>query len=78
MDKNNQQFSAQQLQQLASSPAAKHLLAMLQQEHKDAMNKAVSSAQEGDLEAARQALGAFLSDPKAKSLLEKLREEQHG
>ena len=78
MDKNYGQFSPQQLQQLASSPAAQKLMAMLQQEHGDAVNHAISSAQSGDMEAVQRSMAAFMSDPKAKALLKKLQEEQHG
>lgn len=78
MDKNFPQFSPEQLRQLASSPAAQRLMAMLQREHSDAMNNAISGAQNGDLASVQRSLAAFLSDPKAKEMLKKLQEEQHG
>ena len=78
MNKNIPQFSSQQMQQLASSPAAQELLAILQKEHSTAMHSAVSSAQSGDMEAVKRSMAAFMSDPKAKALLKKLQEEQHG
>ena len=78
MNKNIPQFSPQQMQQLASSPAAQELLAILQKEHSPAMHSAVSSAQSGDMEAVKRSMAAFMSDPKAKALLKKLQEEQHG
>lgn len=78
MDKNFPQISPQQLKQLASSPAAQRLMAMLQQEHSAAMDSAISGAQNGDMAAVQRSLAAFLSDPKAKEMLKKLQEEQHG
>ena len=78
MNKNIPQFSPQQMQQLASSPAAQELLAILQKEHSAAMHSAVSSAQSGDMEAVKRSMAALMSDPKAKALLKKLQEEQHG
>lgn len=78
MDKNFPQISPQQLKQLASSPAAQRLMAMLQQEHSAAMDSAISGAQNGDMAAVQRSLAAFLSDPKAKEMLKKIQEEQHG
>lgn len=78
MDKNFAQFSPEQLRQIASSPAAQQLMAMLQQEHAGAMDSAISGARSGDMAAIQQSLAAFMSDPKAKELLRKLQEEQHG
>ncbi len=78
MNQKIPQFSQEQLRQLASSPAAQRLMAMLQQEHTDAMDHAISSARSGDMATMQKSLSAFLSDPKAKELLRKLQEEQHG
>ena len=78
MDKNFAQFSPEQLRQIASSPAAQRLMTMLQQNHSATMDSAISGAQSGDMAAVQRALAAFMSDPKAKELLKKLQEEQHG
>ncbi len=78
MDKKIPQISPEQMQKLTSSPAARQLMAMLQQNHSAEANSALSSAQNGDMAAVQRALSAFLSDPKAKALLQKLQEEQHG
>lgn len=78
MDKKFAQFSPEQLRQIASSPAAQRLMAMLQQEHAAAVDSAISGAQSGDMAAVQRSLAAFMSDPKAKELLKKLQEEQHG
>lgn len=78
MDKNFPQFSPEQLRQLASSPAAQRLMTVLRQEHTEAMDSAITSAKSGDMAAVQRSLAAFLSDPKAKELLKKLQEEQHG
>ena len=78
MDKNFAQFSPEQLRQIASSPAAQRLMAMLQQEHTAAMDSAISGAQSGDMAALQRALAALMSDPKTKAMLKKLQEERHG
>ncbi len=78
MDNNFPQISQEQLRQLAASPAAQRLMTMLQQEHTAAMDSAISGAKSGDMAAVQRSLSAFLSDPKAKELIRKLQEEQHG
>ncbi len=78
MDKNFLNLSPAQMQQLASSPAARELMQMLKQNHPGAMDAALSGAQSGDVSAVQRSLAAFLSDPKAKELLRQLQEGQHG
>lgn len=78
MDINFEHFSQEQLQQLATSPAAKALMAMLQRSDSAAMEGAMAAAKEGDMAKMQRALAAFLSDPKAKALLTQLQEDSHG
>ncbi len=78
MDKKFPEISAQQMQKMASSPAAQQLMAMLQQSHSAEASHALASAKNGDMAAVQRSLAAFLADPKAKALLQKLQEEQHG
>ncbi len=76
--KNSENFSAREIRQLMQSPAGQALMALLQENHVGAMNAARESAQAGDLQQAKQALAGFLSDPRAKVLLQQLQEERHG
>lgn len=78
MDKNFDSISPEQMRQLASSPAAKALMAMLQKNHSAAMESAVASAQSGDMTKVQQTLSALMTDPQAQALLKKLQEEHHG
>lgn len=78
MDKNFDSISPEQLRQLASSPVAQALMAMLRQKHSDAVERAVADAQRGDMASVQQAMQAMMADPKAKALLKKLQEENHG
>lgn len=78
MDKNFDQISPEQLRQIASTPAAQALMAMLQDKHSGAVDSAVQAAQSGDLQQAQKALAAFLKDPKAQKLLRQLQENSHG
>lgn len=78
MDKNFSQYSPEQLRQILASPAAQKLMAMLQQDHSKVVDRTVSDAKNGDMAAVQRGLAALLSDPKAKELLKKLQEEQHG
>lgn len=78
MNQNFSDISPEQLRKLASSSAAQRLMSMLQREHTAAMDSALTSAKSGDMAAVQRSLAAFMSDPKAKELLRKLQEENHG
>ncbi len=78
MEKNNNNFSMEDMKRLAQSEAGKQLMAMLGGSHGATAEAVRSSAQAGDMEQAKKALAAFLSDPKAQVLLKKLEEQQHG
>ncbi len=78
MEKNDRNFSMEEVKRLANSDAGRQLLALLQGSHAADANAAASSAQSGDMEKARQALSSLLSDPRAQALLQQLQEERHG
>lgn len=78
MEKNSNNFSMEEVMRLANTDAGKQLMAMLQGTHAAEASAAASSAQSGDMEKAKQALAAFLSDPKAQALLKQLQEDRHG
>ena len=78
MDKNYADFSMQEAMRLAQSEAGQQLLQLLRSNHSDAARSALEKAQDGDLNQAKQALQAFLSDPKTQELLQKLKEGNHG
>lgn len=78
MDKNFPNLSTAQLQQLASSPAARELMQMLKQNYPSEMDAALSGSKKGDISAVQRSLAAFMTDPKAKELLKQLQEGQHG
>lgn len=75
MKQNKDNFSTEDIQKLAQSEIGRRLMAML---HGTSTAEAVQkSAAAGDLQAARQALASFLSDPKAQALLKQLEERQN-
>lgn len=71
-------FSLEEAMRLAGTKTGRQLLQMLRSEHGQAMQAAAETAKAGDIEKTRQALSAFLSDPKTKALLQQLQEEGHG
>lgn len=77
MGKNNGNFSMEEIKRLAQSDAGRQLMAMLEGSH-GAADAVRSSVQSGDMEQAKNALSAFLSDPKAQALLRQLEENSHG
>ncbi len=78
MKKNSENFSMQEIMRLASSPAGRQLMQLLQTDHTEAVDAVMQNAQTGQMEQAQQSLRAFLTDPKARALLQKLQEEYHG
>ncbi len=78
MERNNADFSMEEVKRLAQSDAGKQLMAMLSGSHGQTAEAVRSSAQSGDMEQAKKALSAFLSDPKAQALLRQLEAQQNG
>jgi hypothetical protein len=78
MNHNNENISMEEIQRLAKSDAGKKLMQLLEGSHSKASDTVRSSMQSGDMEQAKQAIQAFLSDPKTQALLKQLEEENHG
>ena len=78
MQNNNGNISMDEIKRLAQSEAGKQLMAMLDSQHRNTSDTIRSSVQSGDLEQAKKAISAFLSDPKAQALLKQLEEERNG
>ena len=77
MQKNYGKFSREDIQKLAQSEAGKELMAMLQNQHSATAEAVRNSTRSGDMEQAKKALSALLSDPNAQRLLRQLEELQH-
>lgn len=78
MEKKFDDSSMQEAMRLAQSDAGQQLLQLLKNNHAQAAQAAMDSAQNGDLLRAKQALQSFLSDPQAQALLRQLKEGNHG
>ncbi len=72
MQKNSDNFSMQDVMQLASSPAGQQLLAMLQKSDPEALRKAMQQASSGDFSQAKQSLEPLFASDEAKKLLQQL------
>ncbi len=72
MQKNNQDFSLDEIMRLAKSPAGQQLLAMLKQSDNEKLEQAVSQAKTGNYTQASQTLSTMLSSPEAQKLLKEL------
>ncbi len=77
MQKKFENFSSQDIQALAQSSAGQQLIALLQ-EDPGAMERAMEGARQGQIQQVQAALSKFLSDPRAKQLLQSLQEDSHG
>ena len=72
MEKNFSEFSMEDVKKLAQSDTGRQLMAMLSARGSE-MDAAMASARQGDMEAAKHALSAFMADPQTQALLKKLR-----
>ena len=72
MEKKSQDFSIQQAQRLASSPAGKELVGLLRQRDSAAVQKAMEQAAAGEYAAAGQTLNALLASPEIRKLIQQL------
>lgn len=68
------EFSIQQAMKLANSDAGRQLFALLQATQQDALEGAMNQAATGNLDGAKTMIDKLMSDPKARQLMEKLRE----
>ena len=65
-------LSMQEILRLANSPAGKQLIAMMQQQGGNELQKAMEKAAAGDYTQAKQTIETMMSDPKAQQLLKEL------
>lgn len=61
-----------QMMRIMQSPEGQRLMALLRNTNSAALDSAVSSAQSGDMEAARSALSQILNTPEVRALLKQL------
>lgn len=73
MQEKSPNFSLEEAMRLANSPAGKQLMALLQQQPKEALNAAAGQAAAGDLDAAKASLEALFSSKEAQALMQQLR-----
>ena len=72
MDKFSQNFSKEDIMNLAKSPAGQQLIAMLQQGDSAKLQQVTQPAQSGAYDSAKQTLQSMLSSPEARKLLKEL------
>lgn len=79
MEKNSQNFSVDKAQELAKSPAAQQLMAMLQQENGSQLQKAMELISKGDVDSAGQIINRILStNDQAKKLAGEVANGRYG
>ena len=72
MQEKSPNFSIEEAMRLANSPAGKQLIALLQQQPKEALNAAADQAAAGNLDAVKASLSALLSSKEAQALMRQL------
>lgn len=72
MAKNSKDFSAQDIMQIAQSPAGQQLITMLQNADPSALRKAMAQASAGNYEQAKSSLTPLLESEQMKALLQKM------
>ena len=72
MQKNSGDFSMQEAMRLASSPAGKQLLALLQQSNSPALLAAMQQAAAGEYTQAKNTLAPMLESEEVQALLKQL------
>ena len=77
MQKNFDDLSMQEAMRLANTELGKQLIAMFKNQHRDQVPDVMESLRSGDMERAKQALAAFMADPKTQALLSQL-EDNNG
>ena len=78
MQKKSEDFSVQEAMRLAKTPAGQQLLAILKQEKGDKLQAIIRLAQEGNMQAAGNALQDVLSSTNAQNLIKEMEENKHG
>lgn len=72
MQKKSQDFSMEEIKQMAQSPAGQQLLALLRQNDPARLQQAVTQATGGNYAKAGETLRSLLSSPEAQKLLKDL------
>ena len=72
MQKNSDYFSMEEAKRLSQSPAARQLLALMQQKNSADAAQAMRLASAGDYAGASRLLSSLLADPQARALLQQL------
>ena len=73
---NNSDFTPEKLEQarlLADTPMGQQLKALLRQSNAQGLRQAMDQAAQGDLDAARKSIEAFMTTPEAAELMGQLR-----
>ena len=78
MQKKSESFSAEDIQHIAASPAAKQLLAFLQQTDSAALSKAMEQISAGNYQEAKKSLGSLMENQTAKELLNHIGGQTNG
>lgn len=73
----NNRFSMEDALRLASTPAGRELIALLQSADGQDVKKAKQAAQQGDYSQAKNSLSEFLKSPRVQQLLREM-EENNG
>jgi DNA-binding GntR family transcriptional regulator len=74
MQKNFDDLSMQEAMRLANTDTGRQLIAMFKDQHSDQVQTVMDSMRSGDVERAKQALAAFMADPRTQALLAKMEE----
>ena len=72
MQKKSEDFSLEDAQRLAGSPAAQQLLALFRRTDPAALSKAMDQAAAGNYQQAKDAIESLMANEEAKSLLAQL------
>lgn len=65
-------YSMQEITRMANSPAGQQLIKLLQQQGGSELNRAVSKANQGNYEEAKDALSSLMNSPEIMALLKQL------
>ena len=72
MQKYSTNFSREEMDRLAQDPAVQQLLQTLSGADPQALQSAISLAQQGDMEGAKKAMSPLFSDPQLQAMLRRL------
>ena len=78
MTQNNRSFSMEDARRMAQTDAGKKLLALLQAQNSQQLQKAMEQASTGNYTQLKDTLSTFMASPEAQSLLKQLENNRHG